>query len=73
MRASKSPRTTSTKVSFISLNNGLYLGWKYNTVLSDEYVAAMDQISRERMMYGARRLADLMVQIYGNTTTEFLQ
>lgn len=53
--------------------NYVYKGWKYNTVLTDEYVAAMDQISRERMMYGARRLADLMVQIYGNTTTEFLQ
>jgi hypothetical protein len=42
--------------------------------LTEEYIAEMDQVSRERMMYGARRLADLMVQIYGNNSTEaFLQ
>lgn len=42
-----------------------------NKALPDDYVQACDQASRERMMYGARRLADLMVQIYGNKS--FLQ
>jgi hypothetical protein len=51
----------------------VYPGYVYNKPLTTEYVAAMDEISRERMMYGARRLADLMVQIYGNKTTQFLQ
>lgn len=37
------------------------LGYTYNKPLSAEYISTMNTLTRSRMMYGARRLADLMV------------
>ena len=52
-----------------------FLGYvNSKTPLTAEYVAACDHASREHMMYGARRLANLMVQIYDTTGSRaFLQ
>jgi hypothetical protein len=59
----------STQVSYITLTHIDEV--VVNKALPDDYVQRCDQASRERMMYGARRLSDLMVQIYGNKS--FLQ
>jgi len=39
----------------------VYPGYTYNKPLSAEYISTMNTLTRSRMMYGARRLADLMV------------
>jgi len=39
--------------------------------LSDAYVTAANEQTRMRMMYGARRLADLIVSIYGAAAEDF--
>ena len=52
----------------------VYPGFDYYQPLTDEYIETMNNTLRSQMMYGSRRLADLMVSIYGNKTTEsFLQ
>jgi len=63
------PSQLSTQVSSITLTHLDEV--VVNKALPDDYVQRCDQASRERMMYGARRLSDLMVQIYGNKS--FLQ
>ena len=38
--------------------------------LSDAYVTKANGLARSQMMYGARRLADLVVSIYGEAASE---
>lgn len=40
--------------------------------LSDAYLTKANDATRERMMFGARRLADLIVQVYGSRAELFL-
>lgn len=52
----------------------VYPGFEYYQPLTDEYIETMNTTLRSQMMYGSRRLADLLVSIYGSNTTEsFLQ
>ncbi len=44
-----------------------------NQALSQEYIDQAIEVSKTNIMMGGRRLADLMVQIYGNQQQLFLQ
>ena len=44
-----------------------------NQALSQEYINQAIEVSKTNIMMGGRRLADLMVQIYGNQQQLFLQ
>ena len=50
----------------------LMLGVVVGQALSDSYVTKANNAIRERMMFGARRLADLIVQVYGSRAELFL-
>ena len=50
----------------------MLIGVVAGQALSDAYIAKANEAIRERMMYGARRLADLIVQVYGSRAELFL-
>jgi hypothetical protein len=50
----------------------LFIGVVPGKALSDSYVTKANDAVRERMMYGARRLADLIVEVYGARDELFL-
>jgi hypothetical protein len=50
----------------------LFIGVVPGKALSDSYVTNANNAIRERMMFGARRLADLIVEVYGSRAELFL-
>lgn len=59
--------------SFDIAVNNVYPGVVVNQALSQEYIDQAIEVSKTNIMMGGRRLADLMVQIYGNQQQLFLQ
>lgn len=59
--------------SLQSAKDFVYPGYEFNTVLDDAYVAKATVEVNKRLMYGGRRLANLISSIYGDNSADMTQ